>query len=475
MNLSLLAYGIMALGSAAIVLTSLSNFGAAGALFLFLNPLVNIEVALGDTGRSISYDKLAIMALASGFAWRVFRKQSDGHLKNKPFIRYLWLLYITWSFVAAWLSGAPAKQQFWGLAETIAYFITFLVFLDICAEETSRKRIFKALLYGGVIMLAAVAFQNLAYQITLSIWDWRHSFRADLLYSSFPRMFFGFRPGPIGHPNFLAAYLVLWATIYPLLLRMSSRLAGFFIFTAHLVILVSAGSYGGILGFAICCLAVLYVAKPHPTTMICAPTPHSKTRLLPHVLAACFTLVIGTAIANDGDFMPLSFLPRIYIHRVGGKMLSERPLAGYGNSLFPQTFQEKERAYAEKDGLKIPRWRMKTSHAPRTNHSSGKAYENLPPLSAHSSYLKAFVESGLPGGLLFLGLLMGGLLEAYFRLRKTGRLSIRSPETWGWAACIGVCFQAGTENIFSSPKISVLYWAITAYCLTAQSTKTKSL
>ena len=62
----------------------------------------------------------------------------------------------------------------------------------------------------------------------------------------------------------------------------------------------------------------------------------------------------------------------------------------------------------------------------------------------------------------------------FLHLRKTGRLSMHSPEAWGWAACIGVCFQAGAENIFSSPKISVLYWAITAYCLTAKSSRSES-
>ena len=66
MNPTLLAYGAMAIGAAAIIFTSLYNLGAAGALFLFLNPLVNIEVAFGNTGRSISYDKIAIFALASG-------------------------------------------------------------------------------------------------------------------------------------------------------------------------------------------------------------------------------------------------------------------------------------------------------------------------------------------------------------------------------------------------------------------------
>ena len=482
MNPSFLAYGTMAIGAAAIIGSSLYNLGAAGALFLFLNPLVNIEVAFGDTGRSISYDKMALPALALGFAWYVLKNKKRLSLQNQPIFCYTWLAYIVWSLVAAWLSGAPLKQQFWGLAETIAYFITFLVFQDICGDDSSRSRILKAILYGGVILLAAVLLQNLAYQITWKIWGPHQSFRADLLYSPFPRMFFDARPGPIGHPNFLAAYLILWATLYPLLFRTFSRPAAVAILAAHLIALASTGSYGGVLGFAVCCSMTSYFAKTCPANMIFGRISRSGIRLLRHILVAFLILSIGAVAANDEDFMDLSLLPRIYIYRVGGKMLAERPLTGHGNGLFPQAFQKGESAYIKNDGLKAPPWRVKDSDSARASKSRGRGKElstrrdeNLPPLSAHSSYLKAFVETGFPGGFLFLCLIAGGLIEVFLHLRKTGRLSMRSPETWGWAACIGVCFQAGAENIFSSPKISVLYWAITAYCLTAKSSRSESL
>ena len=478
MNPSFLAYGAMAISAAAIIGSSLYNLGAGGALFLFLNPLVNIEVAFVDTGRSISYDKMALLALAFGFAWHVLRNRKQVRLKSKPIFCYLWLVYIAWSLVAAWLSGAPLKQQFWGLAETIAYFITFLVFQTICADCASRNRVPKATLYGGVIMLAAVLLQNLAYQITWIIWGPHHVFSADLLYSPFPRVFFGSRPGPIGHPNFLAAYLVLWATLYPLVFRTFSRPAASVILAAHLVVLALTGSYGGILGFAVCCSVVLYFTKQCPVNMISGRISRSRIRLLRHILVAFLILSIGSVAATDEDFLDLSLLPRIYIYRVGGKMLAERPLAGHGNGLFPQAFQKSERAYINNEGLEAPSWRVKDSDSGRADGSRGRGEElsvredeNLPPLSAHSSYLKAFVETGFPGGFLFLCLIAGGLIEVFVHLRKTGRLSIRSPEAWGWAACIGICFQAGAENIFSSPKISVLYWVVTAYCLTAKSTR----
>ena len=480
MNPSFLAYGAMAIGAAALIGSSLYNLGTGGALFLFLNPLVNIEVAFGDTGRSISYDKMALLALALGSAWHVLRNKKAPSLLSQPIFCYIWLVYIAWSLVAAWLSAAPLKQQFWGLAETLAYFITFLVFQDICADTSSRIRIMKAILYGGVILLAAVLLQNLAYQVTWKIWGPHQSFRADLLYSPFPRMFFDSRPGPIGHPNFLAAYLILWATLYPLLFHTFSRLAAYVILAAHLIVLASTGSYGGVLGFAVCCSMISYFTKTCPANMFFSRISRCGIRLLRHILVAFLILSIGTVAVNDEDFLDLSLHPRIYIYRVGGKMLSERPLAGYGNGLFPQAFQKSERAYIKNEGLKAPPWRVKNSGSESADkfRSRGEVRlndgdQNLPPLSAHSSYLKAFVETGFPGGFLFLCLIASGLIEVFFHLRKTGRLSIRSPEAWGWASCIGVCFQAGAENIFSSPKISVLYWAITAYCLTAKSSRSE--
>ena len=481
MNPSLLAYGAMTVGAAAIIWTSLYNLGAAGALFLFLNPLVNIEVAFYDTGRSISYDKMALLALASGFALHVLKYKKSVRLKSQPIFCYIWLAYIVWSLIAAWLSGAPLKQQFWGLAETIAYFIAFLVFQDICEDETARNHILKAILYGGVILLAVVLLQNLAYQVIWKTWGPHQIFRADLLFSQFPRMFFDSRPGPIGHPNFLAAYLILWTTLYPLLYRTFLRPAAVAILAAHLIALALTGSYGGVLGFAICCSVVFYFTNPSPTNMTSGRISFTDSRLLRLFLAAFLILSIGAVAVNDEDFMDLSLLPRIYIYRVGGKMLADRPLAGHGNGLFPQAFQKSESAYINHEGLKAPSWRVKDPDSARASKPLGRKKElstrrdeYLPPLSAHSSYLKAFVESGLPGGFLFLCLIAVGLIEVFLHLRKTGRLSMRSPEAWGWAACIGVCFQAGAENIFSSPKISVLYWAITAYCLTAKSSRSES-
>lgn len=481
MNPSLLAYGAMTVGAAAIIWTSLYNLGAANALFLFLNPLVNIEVAFYDTGRSISYDKMALLALASGFALHVLKYKKSVRFKSQPIFCYIWLAYIVWSLIAAWLSGAPLKQQFWGLAETIAYFIAFLVFQDNCEDETARNHILKAILYGGVILLAVVLLQNLAYQVIWKTWGPHQIFRADLLYSQFPRMFFDSRPGPIGHPNFLAAYLILWTTLYPLLYRTFLRPAAVAILAAHLIALALTGSYGGVLGFAICCSVVFYFTNPSPTIMTSGRISFTDRRLLRLFLAAFLILSIGAVAVNDEDFMDLSLLPRIYIYRVGGKMLADRPLAGHGNGLFPQAFQKSESAYINHDGLKAPSWRVKDHDSARASKPLGRKKElstrrdeYLPPLSAHSSYLKAFVESGFPGGFLFLCLIAGGLIEVFLHLRKTGRLSMRSPEAWGWAACIGVCFQAGAENIFSSPKISVLYWAITAYCLTAKSSRSES-
>ncbi|MDE0330389.1 MAG: hypothetical protein OXL41_00820 [Nitrospinae bacterium] len=475
MNASFLAYGAMAIGAAAITWTSLYNLGTAGALFLFLNPIVNIEVAFGDTRRSISYDKLALLALALGFAWHVLRNSKHARPKSQPIFCYIWLACIAWSLVAAWLSGAPPEQQFWGLAETIAYFITFLVFQAICADDLSRNRMLKAILYGGFIMLAAVLFQNLAYQLSWKIWGPRYAFRADLLYSPFTRTFFDSRPGPIGHPNFLAAYLVLWAALYPYLFRMFSRPAALAIIAMHLIVLALTGSYGGVFGFGVCCSVVLFFTKPIPTNMTSGRISRTGGRLLRHFLAAFLILAIGAVAANDEDFLDLSLFPRIYIYRVGGKMLADRPLTGHGNGLFPQAFQKSEREYIDNEGLSTPPWRVTHDEPERAGKSRDREEERtnaaanyLPPLSAHSSYLKAFVETGFPGGILFLCLIVGGLIEVFAHLRKTMRLSIRSPEAWGWAACIGVCFQAGAENIFSSPKISVLFWAVTAYCLTAK-------
>ena len=488
MNPEFAAIGVMAIGAAAVAATGFRSLAAAGALFLFLNPLVNVEVAFGETGRSVSYDKLALAALAAGFGWRVLKGGSAPLLKSRPITFHLWLAYLAWSLAAAWLSGAPLAKQFWGLAENVAYFVTFLVFLDVCGEEPSRERILKAVLCGGLVMMAAVILQNLAFHIPWKLWGWHSSFRADLLYSPFPlssRFFFHFRPGPIGNPNFLAAYLLLSAAAYPLLFRFS-RPAGFTICAAHLGVLWKSGSLGGLLSLALFLLTLLCLNRGRLTKTISAHVSPAKTRLLLLFACASFILATGAAVATHSGFMETSVMPRVYIYRIAGKMISERPLAGYGSGLFPEASRDAEKDQLEKNGLdKVPLWRMDDPRfygilSPDSwaksallqpwgiDHPPWTIYGSLPPLSAHSSYLQAFVETGLLGGVLFLCLMMGGLWEALLHLRRAGRLSPGAPEAWAWAGCVGVLLQAGTETIFSFPKTACLYWALTAFCLTAR-------
>ena len=483
MNPEFLAIGVMAIGAAAVAATGFYSLAAGGALFLFLNPLVNVEVAFGETGRSVSYDKLALAALAAGFGWRVLKGGSAPLLKSRPITFHLWLACLVWILAAAWLSGAPLSKQFWGLAENVAYFITFLVFLDVCGEEPSRERILKAVLCGGLVMMAAVILQNLAFHLPWRAW--RAVFYADLGYTPFARPFYWFRPGPVGNPNFLAAYLLLSAAAYPLLFRFS-RPAAFIVGAAHLGVPWKSGSQGGLIGLAASCLAIFWINRARLTKKISAHVSPAKARLL--LLFACASLILatGASVATHGGFVESSVLPRVYIHRIAGKMISERPLAGYGSGLSPEASRDAEKDQLANNGLdKVPRWRMDDprfygilspdswaksallrpwgiDHPPWTIHGS------LPPLPTHSAYLKAFVETGLLGGVLFLCLMTGGLWEALLHLRRTGRLSPGAPEAWAWAGCVGVLFQAGTENLFSLPKTACLYWALTAFCLTAR-------
>lgn len=455
MNPEFLAIGAMAAGAAAIAAASLRSLAAGGALFLFLNPLVNVEVAFGETGRSVSYDKLALMALGAGFAWRVLRSGGRTLLKRRPLTLYAWLAWLAWSLAAAWLSGAPVRRQFWGLAEAAAYFISFLAFLDICAREASRERILRALLCGGLVMIAAVILQNLAFHVPWKLWGWHSSFRADLHYSPFPlsRLFFYFRPGPLGNPNFLAAWLVLWVAAVPLIFRFSRR-AGLIVCAALPALLALIGSQAGLAGFAVCCLALLRIGRPRLEKMISARLSPAKIRLLLPLAGTSLIVAIGASVATHAGFMESSLRPRVYIHRVAGKMIAERPWAGHGSGLFPEAFLRAEKEYAEKGELKIIPWRAR--------QKEGR------PLHAHSSYLNAFVETGLPGGVLFLCLMLGGLAEALLHLRKTGKLSPGAPEAWAWAGCAGVLLHAGAEIIFSFPKTACLYWALMALCLTAR-------
>lgn len=446
--MSLLAVGLFVLGW--------RDRLAGGAIYLLLLPLVNISVTLSGIGKTVSYDKLALLALSMLALLRTYPPAGILSACRQSWTFRIWTAYLAVTLAAALAGPAPWKGQVWPVTEIALFFLVFLFFFNVGqAPEERRLTVWRSAILGCGVLFILLIGQNVLFQMT---GGWKHtgqSIRLPLYLTDHPALtdlIYDFLPGPIGHPNYLAAYFLLLLPIYALLFRPPGRLRTLAVVLSVLHLLgvfaVPSRSSGGILGFICGVLAMGMLWSAHAwkknEDLAWLKRPGSL------LLSAIFCVVLFLVLSPFSLETSRSVEVRGYLYRSAAAMVRDRPLFGYGLDSFPETFTRLEQ--------------MRVSEAP--------AWRRLgTPISAHSSFLKAFFEQGIPGGLLFLGLIAGSLTEAARRLWRSDSLHAGNFGFWAWGGCLGFAVQAATEELFSFTKTASLYWAMTALCLTAGSWK----
>jgi len=389
-------------------------------------PLVTIELGFGDVEKTVSGDKIAVIIV--GGLWLVQRGgQSARSLFRHAAIRWwlLLLLVITLSVIA---HGA-SKSEMWGLTGALVYGAIFASALDLFDRDARALRL---VLTAAALTAGAVAGLGLVEKLVLS--------KASLYFKDGVMAYHYSFGSTIGQSNFLAAYLAL--SLGPLsglvCLRATPRRACFVASgVAGVLALVLARSIGALAGVAAGALVVLIIGLRR--------TRSRRIRaalVVVVILAAGATAVIG---ARKLRVDPIPFTHRAALLRLGLAAVRERPWVGFGTNAFT---------------------RISDGFAPELfgGHEAGHPVHRAP--SAHNAYLNLAVERGLGALIAFLGLLASVVW-----------CGVRRPATHGaeWevivlgllGAIVAYLAQAATENLFSSSKVTTMFWIMAAALVSA--------
>ncbi len=426
-------------------------------LFLFLLPLVNISIPAVDLIRpftdappaallqkSVSYDKIALFALAALCLARGRAPWESGALRRNRPLLLLWGLYFA-AMIAA--SAVPRENHSplvsaWNFLEHVLVLLTFLIVLNLVQTERMWRLVFGAVMIGGALFALEAILQN-----GLMAWTGRiYPIYFDASQPENAGLAFDTYFGALRHPNFAASYILLLIPAVTRLFLDKSRwrFACLLLLVGQLVLLAISSSLGAYLSLPAAMLLMMWVARSR------APRSgffrFSSRSILPAAsIFLCFFLIAGAFWGlREIRGVPLRF--RLHLYRVAANMVADRPLAGHGLGSFPSAFSRKEETMVST----VPSWRIVAMGHPE---------------SAHSSYVKDLVEMGLPGGAAFALLVWGAIIIGFRSVLRQENALLRRLGVALMAGATGFAIQAGTEELFSFPKVSLIFWTSIALSL----------
>ena len=342
------------------------------------------------------------------------------------------LLYLAIALVSTGFSPVPIAAAT-GLLKLASYLGVFALMRTLLERQIIWwDRLLAALLGGGLLSSVLALRQLYASTEELAGWADPNSVSAGTI-----RIY-----GPLGNPNLLAGYLLplvplaciavlRWRRLsYRLLAAVTALLAGIAILFTY-----SRGGWLGLLaGLALAGMLLLLRGTAH--------WPPLWRRLLPLGSLLIGSIVLALAITQLEPIRTraLSLLAgrgdssnnfRINVWLAALDMVQDRPWLGIGpgnaafNSVYPLYQQPKFNA-----------------------------------LSAYSVPLEILVETGVPGLLACLGLLLGSLQRGLRIHGQQGLIAIGS-----LAAIGGLLTQGITDTIFFRPEVQLIGWfALASLC-----------
>jgi putative inorganic carbon (HCO3(-)) transporter len=433
------AFSALALYAAAFVLLLAADEPLAVVALVVAIPLVTVEIGIGAVERTVSTDKVVLLAVLAFGLVRLAVRWRTAAFRSAAARWWLVLLAV----VALSALRAPAVGEAKALLEQLALatvFVTALCALTRDARLVDRLLVAAALTGGVVAALALVEGRLAAWGVWTPMY-----FKAGTMLDPFrlvggqlvsnggPVMY----GGPIAHRNFLAAYLVLTT---PLLAAVAiayrrARASATLGVVLSLLALLQANSMGGWAGLATAALTAAVLGAGGAT----ARTRRALVAACLVVVALAGSVIAVKLFARTAGVVSLSVRSATY--RVGAAEIAEHPLLGRGEDGFRREYLRLERQLFGRPLLEF--------------HALDE------PLSAHSSFLDLAVERGLCGLAAFLGLLAAVLLGGI----RTAVASAGRPRVWAIAivgAAGGVIVQAFTENLFEYSKVASIFWILMA-------------
>jgi len=196
--------------------------------------------------------------------------------------------------------------------------------------------------------------------------------------------------GTLGNPNFVAAILVPGIFLSVSLGRIIKKRALFFCLGALIVLgVLATGSKAGVLGII---SALLWLGM-------------LKRLAVRRIILAGVLLTVVMVLFMQSRSLTTTMAGRFYIWKVSASHLLERPLSGHGPGAFEPKFIEWETQY----------WRDGKGVAEEKEFAGIQKH-------AHNDYLETIVESGFPGFIGFISLLLTFFLFTFRQAANGGEL-----------------------------------------------------
>lgn len=402
------------------------RFPFALLVLVVVLPLVTVEVGLGDVEKTVSADKVALVAIVVVWWARRGRAAARG-LWRVVAVRW-WLLFLGLVGLSA-LAHGLSPGELWSVAGQVVYFSVFCLVLETLDRPDRGMEARDVLLAAGLggSLVAIVA-----------LFEWGLLVRGHVI-----RMYF--KQGTmavvhtfgstIGHTNFMAGYLAMIFAVLVVVWFSTPTARRWWAGAGCALVAVVLGrarSAGSLLGLM---TAALFALGPVLSTFRSRRMRVAVISAVLIVLAAAGWIAFGKLTGG-----PYPIEVRQATSRIGLVAVSERPLVGFGARGF------------SRESVRIER--LLFGHL--RFHPEGE------PLSAHNAFLDLAVERGVPALAAFVGVLASILtagIQGYRRSSDPARRIVIAGLTAGLLAFI---VQAFTENLFSYSKVASIFWILAA-------------
>jgi O-antigen ligase len=398
-------------------------------------PLVTLEIGFGDVGKTLSGDKVALVALTTVWLIRFGRSRALPLVRLGP-VRW-WVALLVVAGLSAVRNGATWTQA-WGVLELGVYALVFCAALD-ALDDSRRARaactVFAAAA-GAVGLLTVVEWVSFRLGRPIAFY-FKHHTMAD-----------AWAPGgTIAHVNFLGAYLDLTLPVTAataLTLHGRARTLAWAALGVQGLALLYARSMGAWVGLAGALVVAAIVTARYTTAR----------SLRASVVGACALVAITGAVVMTVKLRERTVPIRIRTatSRIGLAAVLERPLLGYGAQGYPAQSTRLERRLFGRD---LTEW-----------------HRVAEPLSAHSAYVDVAVERGLPGLAAFVGLLASVIAAGVVAYRRRGDPVSRVLALGLITGLTGYAIDAFTDNMFSFSKVAAAFWIAAAVVVRLRSAAT---
>ncbi len=382
---------------------------------------------------------LALVALAA-WAWDMLRR--GGRLRHTP-LDWLVLAFIVWVAITTvtsvhWptaLLGRPRRYE--GLVSFVSYAVIYFLVLQFADHASRVRRLAQSLFWASVIVAGFGLLQFLGVQF--EGWDPKGAFEANRAFSTY------------GNPDFLGGFLIFSVTVALGLALLERRTVwrlvywvGFGINGVALIASFTRGAWiGGFVSLVIVCIAAWRqrVALRRIDWIPAGASLAVGIAVIARSLSSSSEVMnFGRRIASIFQFGSGSGQTRTEIWRAALAAIKDRPFLGSGPDTFRLTFTKlKSLDYVRQKG-------------------GTSSVDN-----AHDYLLHLASGTGIPGALIFCGIVVWAGVRSFGTVFKRSGEPTRILLAAFWAAAVG--YLVHLLFGLSLPGTTFLLWIALAVVL----------